>query len=109
MIEFQVLPLVPAEPSYRRSTTLGETQYLLDVHWNERAGAWYMDILASDETRIRSGIKIVLGALLGGQSVAPGFPDGILVAKDKSGQGRDAGYDDLGERVVVLFIPYEVA
>lgn len=103
----QTLPLIPSEPSYRVSTTLGSTQYLLDVHWNERAAAWFMDILASDETPLRNGIKIVLGALLGGRSVAPGFPDGVLVARDKSGAGVDAGLDDLGDRVVVLFIPYE--
>ena len=107
--EPQVLPFVPAEPSYRVSTTLGATQFLLDVHWNDRAGAWYFDILASDETRLRSGIKVVLGALLGGRCVTPGFPDGVLVAVDTTGQGRDAGYDDLGSRVVVLFIPYEDA
>jgi hypothetical protein len=103
----QTLPLIPEEASYRVSTTLGDTQYILDVHWNERASAWYLDILASDETYIRAGIKIVLGAFLGGRSVTPGFPDGVLLALDKSGEGRDAGYHDLGTRVVVLFIPYE--
>jgi hypothetical protein len=103
----QTLPFEPSTPSYRVSTTLGDTQYLLDVHWNERAEAWYFDILAADETRIRSGIKVVLGTFLGGRCVTPGFPDGVLVATDTSGEGRDAGFDDLGTRVVVLFIPYE--
>lgn len=99
----QQLPLVPSIPSYRVGTALGGTQYVLDVRWNARDAAWYMDVLAEDETPIRHGIKIVLGALLGRRTIDPAFPAGIMIATDLSGSGVDAGLDDLGTRVIVLF------
>lgn len=97
------LPLAPSIPNYRVGTVLGGTQYLIDVRWNARDGAWYMDVLAEDETPIALGIKIVLGAFLGGHVTDPSFPDGLLLASDLTGRGMDAGFDDLGAGVVVNF------
>lgn len=97
------LPLVPSIPSYRVGTTLGGTQYLLDVRWNARDEAWFLDVLAEDETPVATGIKVVLGVFLGGRVVDAAFPDGLLLAADLTGRGLDAGFDDLGSRVVVNF------
>ena len=99
----QQLPLVPSIPNYRVSTDLAGTQFILDVRRNERAGAWYLDILSEDETPIMRGIKIVLGVVLGVTNVDPNFPAGSLVAIDTSGKGVDATLDDLGTRVIVVF------
>lgn len=99
----QRLPIDAAFPRYRVATKLGETQFVVDVHWNARAGAWYLDIATEDGDPIRSGLKIVLGALLGVRSIDPRMPEGVLVASDLSGEGRDATIDDLGSRVVVFF------
>ena len=101
----QRLPIDAAFPRYRVATNLGDTQYVMDVHWNARAEAWYLDISTEDGEPIRSGMKIVLGALLGLRSTDPRMPDGVLVASDMSGEGRDATLDDLGSRVVVFFYP----
>jgi hypothetical protein len=101
----QRLPIDAAFPRYRVATNLGETQFVLDVHWNGRAEAWYLDLATEDGAPIRSGMKIVLGALLGIRSRDPRMPDGVLVASDLSGEGRDATLDDLGSRVVVFFYP----
>lgn len=101
------LPLVPTIPSYRVGTALADVQYILDVRWNERDAAWYLDVLAEDETPLRVGIRVVLGAMLGGRSVHPGFPAGLMIAADLTDSGHDAGLDDLGARVVINF--YTVA
>lgn len=97
------LPLVPSIPAYSVGTTLGGTVYLLDVKWNARDGAWYLSISAEDGTVLTSGIKVVLGAFLGGRSADTRMPDGLMLAQDLTGRGVDAGFDDLGAGVVVNF------
>lgn len=99
----RALPLEPSTPSYRVATSLEGKTFLLDVHWNDRDGAWYFDLLEADETPVRYGIKIVLGALLGGRVVKKSMPPGYLRASDLSGEGREAMLDDLGTRVVVYY------
>jgi hypothetical protein len=99
----QMLPLVPLIPHYRVGTELAGIQYLLDVRWNERDSAWYLSLMAEDETPIRMGMKIVLGTMLGVRSAHPLFPPGAFMASDLSGKGRDATLTDLGTRVVVYF------
>lgn len=101
-----VLPLVPSVPFQRFSTTLDGVPYVIDVKWNGRAGVWSLDLLDEDEDPIRSGVRIVLGAVLGRRGIAltdPRMPTGFLVAIDLSGEGVDAGLDDLGDRVQVHY------
>ena len=99
------LPLEPSIPNYRVGTTLDGVVYLLDVRWNSRDEAWFLDLLAEDETPIVRGIRVVLGALLGSRSADPAFPPGVLIASDLAGTGTDPGFDDLGQRVKVYYIP----
>lgn len=102
------LPLDPtAGPNYRVSTVLAGVQYVLDVRWNGRAEAWFLDVLNEEGDAIRRGIKIVLGTLLGGRAVAPDFPLGVFQAVDLTDSGTEAGLDDLGTRVQVYFYPFE--
>jgi hypothetical protein len=93
----------PTTPHYRFGTVIDGVQYIIDARWNGRDGAWYFDLLLSDETIILSGIKIVLGALLGSRSANASAPAGYFFAGDSSGDNRDAGLDDLGHRVFVYF------
>jgi hypothetical protein len=73
------------------------------VYWVERDGAWYFDLLLADETRVASGVKIVLSALLAGRRVGRDVPAGVMIASDLSGAGAEATLDDLGTRVLVYF------
>jgi hypothetical protein len=100
----QSLPLVPSVPIYRVGTTLGGRQFIFDVKWNARDEAWYMDISTSSDVIIRHGIKIVLGTIFDGRTVNSESPQGALIATDLTGVGLDAGFDDLGDRVVVYFL-----
>lgn len=98
------LPLVPSVPAYRFGTSILSVQYLIDVHWNGREGKWYMDLLTDDEVPIRNGIPLVLGAVLGHDGASPDWPAGVFVVADLSRTGADAGFDDLGTRVVVYHL-----
>ncbi len=99
----QLLPLVPSLPSYRFGTLLAGEEFIIDVRWNGREGAWYFDVLAKNEAMLAAGMKIVLGSVLGGRNVPSTFPAGAFIAADLSGAGREAGFDDMGVRVQVYF------
>lgn len=101
------LPLDPVNPNYRVGTVLGGEQFILDIRWNGRDGAWYMDILAEDEDPIVQSLKLVLGSVPGLSCVDPRAPRGIFEVVDLSGAGIDAKVDDLGTRVIVLFFEVE--
>lgn len=98
-----VLPFVASNPNYRVGTTLNNVTYIFDVRWSTREGAWYFDIRDEDESMIRAGVKIVLGALLGRRSADARFPPGAFETFDLTYTGREAGLDDIGTRVVVLY------
>lgn len=101
------LPLVPSIPNYRFGTALAGAQFVIDVRWNARDEAWYMDIREEDETLIRAGIKVVLGTLIGGRVTADKFPLGVFIAADLTARGEEAGLADLGDRVIVDFYSFE--
>ena len=97
------LDIIPSVPDQRHRTS----GYVIDLRWNERAGAWFMDLLDENEDPIRMGIKVVLGTWLGRRSIDPRFPAGAILAVDTSGAGLDAGLDDLGTRVLLRFYSAE--
>jgi hypothetical protein len=98
-----ILPFIASISRYRFATTIENRVYLLDVRWNSRAESWYFDMLSEDETPLRRGMRLVLGAFLGVRSASDELPHGVLMAIDRTGEGREAGFDDLGDRVVVFY------
>ena len=98
-----LLPLEPSNGLYQVTTSLYGTTVILDVRWNSRDNAYYMDISSSLGTPIATGLKIVLGTYIGRQVNHPIFTNGVLLAVDNSGQGQDAGFDDLGGRISVWY------
>ncbi len=73
-----------------------------DVHWNDRDSAWYFSLLDSAGLTIISGVKIVLGTALARSSAHAFFSTNFLKAFDTSGQNREATFDDIGVRVILL-------
>jgi hypothetical protein len=98
----RALPLVPSVADYTFGSAIDGVQYGFRVRWNARDAAWYLDVARQDGTPIASGLKIVLGANLGCASTDPFFQKYMLTPVDLSNAGRDATYDDLGTRVVVV-------
>ena len=97
------LPLT-SDPLRTFTTIVDGARYQVTTRWNDRAGVWTMDI--DDPTtglNLVSGLPIVLGADLLA-SFAPQL--GSMIAVDSNadaGLGTDAGVDDLGTRVQVLW------
>lgn len=103
----QILPFVPSVTPQLFTTQLGDTQYGFDVRWNDRDSAWYINVLTENGELIRASLKIVLGGALGHREVDPRWPPGVLVPLDTTNSGVDAGFEDLGTRVLVYFFPFE--
>lgn len=98
------LPFIPSVPVYSFSTSINGASFNFDVRWNTRDAAWYFDVSTEEGVVLRQGVKIVLGAYLGRVSDSDLFTQGVFVARDTSGQGLDATFDDLGTRVEVLYL-----
>jgi len=103
-----IIPLVPSLPYYRFTTTLDAEQYVFDVRWNARDAAWYLDLYEIEGAAVAMGIKLVLGVGLGRKSTHHLFVDSILKLVDTSGARRDAGFDDMGTRVLLYFYSADV-
>lgn len=100
MAEF--IPFIPGDTNYRLAVPLNDGEYLFDVRWNERDQAHYVDIRLSNEEVIVLGAKVVLGGRLGQLSTHAFFDAHVLQPIDMSGEGLDARFDDLGQRVQVV-------
>lgn len=100
----QTLPLVPSIPNYRFGTKLGGQQVTIDARWNGRAESWFLDISDEEGDPIRVGMRVVLGPELGGRVADSRMPPGALFAIDLTQSGIEAGLDDLGERITVVYL-----
>jgi hypothetical protein len=99
-----ILPIDPGVPNQIIETVLDGVAYVLRVRWNSLENAWFLDAWESDgTTAIALGIKIVLGQNLGEGVGHPLFAAGMF-AIDFSHSAVDAGFSDLGSRVVVVHL-----
>jgi hypothetical protein len=81
----------------------GTDTYIFNTRWNSRDAAWYIDIYENDYTPIALGVKLVLGLQLGrAMKYRKFFQEHVLQVIDTANTQTDAGYDDLGDRVVVM-------
>jgi hypothetical protein len=101
------IPLRPDLAHYDFSYTLDEVTYLFEFRWNSREEAWYFDLRLEDETDVLNGVKVVLGYPMGIRSRNANRPPGQLVAFDTSGRNEEAGLEDLGSRVIILYYDLE--
>lgn len=97
------LPLVPSVAYYDFYVTLSEREYNVLVQWNDRDDSWYMSVSDASGDLIVAGARIVLGRMIA-FTADPRGPFGSFIAIDTSGSGQEAGYDDLGTRVSVLYV-----
>lgn len=95
------LPLSSA-PAQSFTTQLGDKKFYIEVKFNSRNGVWTLD-LYDDASReaLLLGLPILLGVDL---LDAYNLPYGGLIAIDRTGQGKDAGADDLGSRVALYWV-----
>lgn len=96
-----------SDPAQDFTIQLGDTKFRIEAKYNDRSGIWTLDIYdAQTQALIIASMPIVIGQDL----LEPyNFGIGSILCVDTTGQGLDAGPDDLGDRVKVYwFSPDEV-
>lgn len=96
------IPFLKSDTNYTLIVPIDDQQVLFDVRWNSRDEAFYVDMYQADDVIIALNIKLVLGVQLGRRSHHTFFQEHSMTVADTSDRSEDAGFDDLGDRIVVL-------
>ncbi len=99
-----LLPVRCEVPFSYFDVDLEGASYTIETRWNERAGLWFLSVSDKDGVPISAGRAVVLGADLLGKTVDARRPPGVILAIDSTGEDIEAGRDDLGARVQILYI-----
>jgi hypothetical protein len=99
-----ILAAAADAPHFDFSSTLEGKLLTFEFRWNERSGAWFLSLFDDTGAPIFSGRRVVLGADLLGRSADSRLPPGMLIAYDTSGANLEAGRNDLGGRVKILYV-----
>lgn len=95
--------LPSGETDYEFSTQLDDVTYVFRLLWNERDASWYLSVYDANLEPIALGLRCVLGVKLGGRRAHPFFANNMLSLYDSARSGVEAGIDDLGSRVKLLW------
>ncbi len=88
---------------YDQVVELDGVSFILRFTWNYRLSAWFLSVLAADETPIASGIRIVVDELLLDSVPGTSKPAGNLIAVDTTSNQTDPGLTDLGDNVLLFY------
>jgi len=102
------LPINQEGAQFQFSTELDGTTFGLLFRWNDRVGQWSMDVLDGEGVAIVTGIRVVLDVpLLSRYRGLAATPPGDIIAVDTSGTQTEAGFEDIGRRVVLYYLSQE--
>lgn len=89
--------------AYTMRVDLSDVEFELDFRYNQREGFWYLSVADQLGDPIVSGIKITVGIPLLRGCVDLRRPIGELIAIDTSNTHTEAGLEDLGDRVQLIY------
>lgn len=100
-----IVPCRTDYPDYQFQVVLDDVTFTLRFRWSSRESFWYVDVMQEDLTPIRMGVKVTVNTPLDIWDLTdPARPAGILMAVNTSQRHDEAGYQDLGGRVVLYYI-----
>lgn len=97
------LPIDPEGARFTFGVELEGVSYTIGFRWNDRDGAWYMEVGDGQGTPLVVGVKVVINTMLLGRRTTAGLPTGDFLAIDTGGGNIDAAFEDLGRRVQVAY------
>lgn len=90
-------------PHYEFECELEGVTYSFDLAWNDRDGAWYMQIGDGNQNLLCGSLRVVLGKFFTIRYRNAALFPGQLLCVDTSGQNTDPGLLDLGARVQIWY------
>lgn len=96
---------VTNDPDSEAKYVLDGVSYTFRFRYNDRGGAWFFDLIDEDEDPIIYGRKITVSwPLFGWREIDTRLPGGRLFACDTEDGDVDPQLEDLGKRVVLLYV-----
>lgn len=92
------------DPDYTQRTILDGVEYILAFRWNGRAAKWFFSLYDQSGDPIVEGVKVVADFPLLRPVSDTRKPPGDLIALDTTGEGRDPGLGELGDRVILTYL-----
>lgn len=100
----QELPLRSDFKAYNFQVDLDGQTYTLRFRFNTRMGRWIMDIADAAGVDILTGVVVLTNLPLTDQYLhLEAMPQGRFIAIDETGENKDAGENDLGNDVKVVY------
>lgn len=98
-----LLPEIPNLPRFTFDIDLESTPYRFEFQWNDRDSSWYMSLFETDNTPILLSKRVSLTSDLFSPRGAKS-PPGELHAVDTGGALMPPAIDELGNRVVLVYL-----
>jgi hypothetical protein len=90
-------------PRFSQEVELSGVTYALQFEWNDRDQSWAFGVSDVDGVVLAQGLPVRVGFPLLARIRVAGLPPGSIEAIDTSGRGIEAGFADLGARVVLVY------
>ena len=96
---------IEKKPHQKIEVFLDSSLYVLDIKYNESIDLYTMSILNAERQHMLSGIALVKNYSLLSVAVENrlSFPQGELLAISSSDLGKEHGYDDLGDSLLIAY------
>jgi hypothetical protein len=94
----------PEVTAYEQHVDLEGRTYLLKFDYGQRDDSWYLSLYDQDEDPLVCGKRVAIGIPLLRGEVDSRLPPGILMAVDTTETGQEAGLEDLGARVKLVYL-----
>lgn len=92
-------------PDTEQVYSLDGANYVFRFRYNERAGAWFLDVATEDGTTLVTGRKVVVSWIIAGlRETSASMMPGHVFALDTSATDTDPTLDDLGTRVAIYYL-----
>lgn len=90
---------------WTQSIVLDGRTYEIAGDYNQREGRWYIALRTEAGERVWGPRKVVANWDLLRTCTAGARPPGQLLAVDRSGVGKAPGFAELGDRVILVYVP----
>jgi hypothetical protein len=100
----KIIPTTPGIARYTQRTILDGREYIFGFNWNSRAAKWSMSVADALGVDIVQGIYLTCGTVLLRLLSDSRSPPGDIYILDREGDSGDPGFNDLGDRCLLLYI-----